>query len=128
MVPVAKVADAFSARVLSARLGSDGIVTQLRGGGVDGPYPIGDVEVLVSATDLGIAREILLAEEVESAFGGADQNTDADLEEVHRAPLARWVVLSILIGLVLFAYVNTISFRAGSPEREADRSGVEEPG
>ena len=128
MVPVAKVADAFSARVLSARLGSDGIMTQLRGGGVDGPYPIGDVEVLVSTADLGIAREILLAEEVESAFEGADQDTGADPDEAHRAPLARWVVLSILVGLVLFAYVNTISFRAASPEREPDLSGVEEPG
>ena len=128
MVPVAKVADAFSARVLSARLGSDGIVTQLRGGGVDGPYPIGDVEVLVSTSDLGIAREILLAEEVESAFEGADQNTGADPDEVHRPPFARWIVLSILVGLVLFAYVNTISFRATVPERGPDRSGVEEPG
>jgi len=128
MVPVAKVADAFSARVLSARLGSDGIVTQLRGGGVDGPYPIGDVEVLVSASDLDMAREILLAEEVESAFEGADENTGAYLDETHRPPLARWIVLSILVGLVLFAYVNTVSFRATSPEREPDRSGVEEPG
>ena len=128
MVPVAKVADAFSARVLSARLGSDGIMTQLRGGGVDGPYPIGDVEVLVSTTDLDIAREILLAEEVESAFEGAGQNTGTDAEEVHRAPLARWIVRSILVGLVLFAYVNTISFRPASPDLEPDPSGVEEPG
>lgn len=74
MVPVAKVADAFGALVLAARLGSDGIVTQLRGGGVDGPYPMGPVEVLVSASDLEVTREILLAEEVESAF--------ADMEEV----------------------------------------------
>ena len=127
MVPVAKVADAFGARVLSARLGSDGIMTQLRGGGVDGPYPIGDVEVLVSTDDLSVAREILLAEEVESAFQGADDDVLADPDE-RRSPLARWVVFSIVIGLVLFAYVNTVSFRAASPEWEPDRSGVEESG
>lgn len=129
MVPVAKVTDAFSARVLAARLGSDGIVTQLRGGGIDGPYPMGNVEVLVSSADLEMAREILLAEEVESAF---DEMVDADEsdhdEEGRRTPLARWIVLFVLVGLVLFAYVNTIGYQAPPPEREPDRSGTEESG
>ncbi|CAN5202606.1 hypothetical protein BH24ACT1_BH24ACT1_08550 [soil metagenome] len=128
MVPVAKVGDAFAARVLAARLGSDGIVTQLRGGGVDGPYPMGAVEVLVSAADLNTVREILLAEEVESAFEGMDETTDADLGGAKRAPLARWIVLSVIVGLVLFAYVSTIGYQAPSREGDLDSSGVEEPG
>ncbi len=129
MVPVAKVPDAFGARVLAARLGSDGIVTQLRGGGIDGLYPMGDVEVLVSAADLAMAREILLAEEVESAF---DETVEADDlhpdGRVRRAPMARWIVLSVVVGLVLFAYVNTIGYQSPSPEREPERSGAEEAG
>ena len=42
-------------------------MTQLRGS-VDGPYPIGDVSVWVTEEDAESARELLLADEVESAF------------------------------------------------------------
>ena len=128
MVAVAKVADGFSARVLAARLGSDGIVTQLRGGGLDGPYPMGDVEVLVCEADLDTAREILLAEEVESAFEALEGVLDAEPATGPRAPLARWIVLAVIAGLVLFAYVNTIGYRAPSLGAGAGHSGVEEAG
>jgi hypothetical protein len=129
MVPVTKVTDAFGARILAARLGSEGIVTQLRGGGIDGPYPMGDVEVLVSAADLEVAQEILMVDEVESAFDEMIDADESDLDDQgRRTPLARWIVLSVVVGLVLFAYVNTIGYQAPSPEREADRSGAEEPG
>ena len=67
MVPLMTVGSAFQARVLAARLGSEGIVTSLHGA-VDGPYPFGDVEVQVDADDLALARELLLADEVEEAF------------------------------------------------------------
>ena len=65
-----RVSDGFEARVIAARLGSEGIVTRLRGG-IDTPYPMGDVEVLVAEEDLEVARELLLADEVESAFASA---------------------------------------------------------
>ena len=61
------VPSTFHARVIAARLGAEGIVTQLRGS-VDGPYPIGDVSVWVTEEDAESARELLLADEVESAF------------------------------------------------------------
>jgi hypothetical protein len=67
MVRVVTVTDAFHARVIAARLGADGMITQLRGN-VDGPYPMGNVEVLVREDDLDAARELLLADEVEAAF------------------------------------------------------------
>ena len=67
MVPLVRVGNGFHARVLVARLGSEGIVTQLRGG-IDAPYPAGAVEVLVGEADLDDARAILLADEVEAAF------------------------------------------------------------
>ena len=67
MVRLARVGDAFHAQVIAARLGADGIVTELRGG-LDTLYPVGDVNVLVREDDLHRATELLLADEVESAF------------------------------------------------------------
>ncbi len=121
MVAVARVTDAFHARVVAARLGSEGIVTQLRGA-VDGPYPMGDVEVLVNAPDLDTAREILLADEVESAFVdldgiGPDELDDAAFDlhaNPHRDRPSRWLVAVIVAVLVLFAYANTLAYRATS--------------
>ena len=46
MVRLVTVDVGFEANLLPARLGSDGHVWQLRGG-VDGPYPMGPVDVLV---------------------------------------------------------------------------------
>jgi hypothetical protein len=101
MVPVVKVAHGFEARVVAARLGSEGIVTQFRGA-VEGPYPVGDVEVLVSEADLEVAREILLADEVESSF-------DDDVEVVAEGRgLAPWVLLLVLVGVAAFALVSTM--------------------
>ena len=47
MVRLATVRTTFHARVIAARLGAEGIVTDLRGN-VDGIYPMGDVHVFVS--------------------------------------------------------------------------------
>jgi hypothetical protein len=120
MVPVAKVADAFHARVLAARLGSEGVVTQLRGGGVDGPYPVGNVEVLVSVADLDLAKELLLADEVESVFDEVDD--DEGGPALGRGVPAPWIVLAVVIGLILFAYVNTIGYQH-PPDQAPPRSG-----
>jgi hypothetical protein len=62
MVPVARVRSAFEAKVLAARLGSEGILFELRGN-VDGIYPVGDVTVLVPEDEAEAALEVL---------GGAD--------------------------------------------------------
>src|ERR1700684_3833708 len=67
MVHVRTVPTAFHARVIAARLGAEGIVTQLRGN-TGGPYPIGDVSVWVAEDDASAASELLLADEIESAF------------------------------------------------------------
>jgi hypothetical protein len=67
MVHLLTVSSSFQAQVIAARLGSEGIVTELRGS-VGGPYPIGDVAVYVADDGLESARELLLADEVESSF------------------------------------------------------------
>ena len=67
MVHLETLSSGFHARILAARLGSAGIVTQLRGA-VDGPYPVGDVLVYVDEADADLARQLMLADEVEAAF------------------------------------------------------------
>ena len=97
MVPVLRADGAFHARVVAARLGSEGIVTQLRGN-VDGPYPMGAVEVMVTQDDLESARELLLADEVESSF---DVDDEAEASARHGAPSYGAWLLAAVAGVVL---------------------------
>jgi hypothetical protein len=77
MVHLRTVHNVFHARVIAARLGADGIVTQLRGS-VDGPYPVGDVSVWVAEDDAESASELLLADEVEASFDLPDNGEPWD--------------------------------------------------
>ena len=95
MVPVLRVSNGFHARVVAARLGSEGIVTQLRGG-IDTPYPMGEVEVLVAEAELPMARELLLADEVEAAFVDGDDQLGP-----RRRRLAPWVAGLVAAVLVV---------------------------
>jgi hypothetical protein len=104
MVPVRKVSDQFEARVVAARLGAAGIVTQLRGGGIEGPYPMGPIEVLVTEDDVESARELLLADEVESAFD--DDEPGSPLTSV----LPRRVAIVVLVCLVLTTLVRMLTY------------------
>ena len=109
MVPVVRVTDAFHARVIAARLGSEGIVTQLRGG-VDSPYPMGAVEVLVGEDDLADARELLLVDEVESSF---PEDDEPEWEpHVSRRRVAVWVAIA-LAGLLVLGDILTVAGRWG---------------
>ncbi len=94
MVRLLSVGHGFHARVIAARLGSDGILTELRGA-IDGPYPgMGEVLVYVSEDDLPVARELLLADEVESVF-------DADDEPGRRAHIVPpWLAMVTVLLIV----------------------------
>lgn len=105
LVPVLRVRDAFHARVVVARLGSEGIFAQLRGG--DGPYPMGIVEVLVLPEELAVAQELLLADEVESAFPDEDGEPGGPL----RAGPPAWTIAVTLAVLVLFALSHILGVR-----------------
>jgi hypothetical protein len=109
MVPVVRVRDAFHARVIAARLGSEGIVTQLRGG-IDSPYPMGAVDVLVGEDDLEVAKELLLVDEVEAAFPEDDDFED-EPHVVHRR-IGVWVAIA-MAGLLVLADILTIAGRWG---------------
>ncbi len=97
MVRLATVGTSFHARVIAARLGSEGIVTDLRGN-IDGLYPVGDVHVYVDQTDIEDAREILLVDDVESAFDEPDDAGEAG------SPPALWLVLGAIVLLAVLVF------------------------
>jgi hypothetical protein len=96
MVRLMTAANAMQARIIAARLGSEGSVWELRGS-VDGPLALGPVEVLVDAEGLATAREMLMVDDLESAFA-SEPHPVRELT----ARNVMWVALA-LVGLVLFA-------------------------
>jgi len=102
LVPVLRVRDAFHARVVVARLTSEGIIAQLRG--ADGPYPMGVVEVLVLPEELEAAQQLLLADEVESAF----TEDDAEAGTERRSAPPRWAVAVAIAILSVYVLVYAL--------------------
>jgi hypothetical protein len=72
MVHVRTVRSTFHAQLIAARLGADGVLTELRGN-VGGPYPIGETSVWVPADEADTARALLLADEMEAPAGGGGE-------------------------------------------------------
>jgi hypothetical protein len=67
MVPLTTVSSLMEARVVTARLGADGILAQWRGG--DATYVLPrPVQVLVLRGQAEEARQLLLADQVEAVF------------------------------------------------------------
>jgi hypothetical protein len=96
MVHLRTVPNSFHAHVIAARLGADGIVTQLRGG-ADGIYPVGEVAIFVPEGEYESARELLMADEVESAFETASTG--------RRGWKHRRLVVAMALGLLLLLVV-----------------------
>jgi hypothetical protein len=99
MVRLATVGTSFHARVIAARLGSEGIVTDLRGN-IDGVYPMGDVHVYVDQDDLAEAQELLMVDEVESAFDAPEEPTGG------AAPRELWIVLGAILAMAAVVFVR----------------------
>jgi hypothetical protein len=104
MVRLATVASTFHARVIAARLGAEGIMVQLRGN-VDGIYPMGDTHVYVESDELEAARELLLLDEVESAF---DQSPEPAPDRAPAARWPRWIVLAALVAVAVLAFSRAL--------------------
>jgi hypothetical protein len=101
MVHVRTVPSAFHARVIAARLGAEGIVTQVRGN-LGGPYPFGEASVWVAEPDAREAAELLLADEVEDAFRPAPADEAAGAHRVLGVTAKQFLAAGGLL-LVLFA-------------------------
>jgi hypothetical protein len=100
MVRLATVTHPFHARVIAARVGAEGIVTELRGS-VDGPYPMGDVHIYVPELDLPSAQELLLADEVESAFDPDEAVDDGG------TPRELWLLLGAFLALAALMFARS---------------------
>jgi hypothetical protein len=100
MVHLTTASGSFHARVLAARLGADGILTELRGDAA-GPYPLHhEVEVLVPVDDLDVARELLLVDDIE-----------APTDRLARPSARRaWVLVAVL---VLLSFAALLSHAGG---------------
>src|SRR5215211_6520092 len=100
MVRLTTEGTSFHARVIAARLGSEGIVTDLRGN-VDGFYPVGIVHVYVDREDLVEAQEILMVDEVESAFDEPEDSGELG------TPKAMWLVLGAILAMAAVIFSRT---------------------
>ena len=112
MVHLTTVVGSFHGHVLAARLGSEGIVVELRGLS-DGPYPLpANVEVFVHADQLELAQALLLADAVDAAFderyadlgpedAGVLDLPPMDLPDAVRSRRARTILVLVMVGLVL---------------------------
>ena len=102
MVRLVTVGDGFEAKLLAARLGSEGVVWQLRGG-VDGPYPMGPVDVLVEAERLEEARELLTAPPAPEALDPGPADASA------RPGKRGWLAVAGLVTLVVWSLARLLS-------------------
>ena len=107
MVALCPAQGTFHAKVIAARLGAEGLTTQLRGS-VDGPYPcFGEVTVFVAEDDLEIAAEILLVDEVEATLDPVMHETDDEPAAYTRLtgwlPIASVAVATCTVAVRAFA-------------------------
>jgi hypothetical protein len=110
MVHLVTVGSAFEAKVLAARLGSEGVFCELKGG-VDGPYPFGPVHVYVEAAESDLARELLVPEPLDADpddAGGVRRLAD-------RPSLAFTLVLAGLLILAAASIARVVSSVADRP-------------
>jgi hypothetical protein len=105
MVHLRTVPDVFHARVIAARLGADGILTELRGA-VGGPYPLGSVSVWVTPADEEIACELLLADELEAAFEDVPEGWER--ADARRGVLPVWTARRVLAAVALVVMIGAI--------------------
>jgi hypothetical protein len=112
MVPLLTATSSFEAKVVAARLGSEGILFEVRGS-LDSVYPLGNVVILVPADELDAARDVLMVDDVEAAFADMDfPDDDAVGRSWTSGPV--WKAAAVA-GLVALVVVAARSFLGGIP-------------
>lgn len=112
MARLTTVGGSFAARVLQARLATEGITVELRGA-VDGPYQftVGDmsrVDLFVPEEELDDAKLVLLVDEVDSVL---------DLPPQRETPPSPWgerAFWVVLVAVVLLGIVPIVRLVLGS--------------
>jgi hypothetical protein len=114
MVRLTTVASAFEAKVLAARLGSEGVVCELRGG-VDGPYPFGLVHVYVEEPMLDEARFLLV--DVEPLPVDEADELLARALPMRNPATSLWWLVAVLLALLALAGASMARVIGGSDHR-----------
>ena len=116
MAPLTWVAGAFRARVLAARLESEGIDAQLRGA-LESPYGLtmGDmarVDVYVPEDQLADARYVLLADEIDATLTAPtdwwDAGSDSSPATRYRGRGVRWIAAVLLAIALLGTFFGVV--------------------
>ena len=105
MVRLMTADDGFSAKVVAAQLGVEGIVWELRGG-VDGPYPFGPVHVFVTAADLDEARAVL------ASAAPLDEEDDGDEPRPRGSDRRTMLVGAAVLGLLALGAAELVRLLA----------------
>jgi hypothetical protein len=104
MVRLLTTYDVFEAKLVAARLGSEGVLWELRGG-VDNAYPLGPVHVYVDEADLSVAHDVL-------APLGDEEELDAP-GEARRSPVALVASVMVIGVLVIISVARLLMMAAG---------------
>jgi hypothetical protein len=114
MAPVALGLSDFEAKVVTAQLGADGILWELRGV-VDSMYPLGGIDVLVPLDELAAAEASLRGDEVPARSAApvpdsvqADAHGD-DLPRRSRSSRRWWATAALIAGLAAFSLTRMAS-------------------
>jgi len=103
MVRLLTTYDVFEAKLVVARLGSEGVLWELRGG-VDNAYPLGPVHVYVDEADLSVAHDVL------APVGDDEPDDDLGARRSPAALVASFIVLGIL---VVISVARLVAISAG---------------
>jgi hypothetical protein len=115
----------FEAKVVTARLGADGILWELRGI-VDSMYPLGGIDVLVPVDELEAAQHSLLGEPgvPDGVVTPVERDGTGDFEETgdHRGSTARppvprppgaprrwWLTAAVIVGVAAFCATRIVA-------------------
>jgi hypothetical protein len=113
MVPLMTAGSSFEAKVVAARLGSEGILFEVRGS-LDSVYPLGSVTILVPAAELDTARDVLMVDEVEDAFADMEpSDDDYPRRSWTSGPAWRVAAVAGLLALLVVAARSLLSPLAG---------------
>ena len=105
MVRLLTTYDVFEAKLMAARLGSEGVLWELRGG-VDNAYPLGPVHVYVDEADLSVAHDVL------APVGDDDDDPEAPAD-ARRSPAALVASVMVLAVLVIISVARLVVMAAG---------------
>jgi hypothetical protein len=114
--------DGFEAKVLAARLGSEGVLVELRGS-VDGPYPLGQIHVYVEESGLETARTVLALSEAAEAPEEHDAEDALEAWDDEDAALGRRVrerrrlLAVVAVGMVAVLVLLELLRHAGAEQR-----------